>query len=176
MTKKQYENTSIRGSDVEGDCLLPVVIFNFSKAYCDEAAEFLKGQDLLTGKEKGEVIMCVLYSVFCILYFMFFGNVCKHKYLWWGLNSMSVCTYVHVAYTPLFMSVLIYVCVLPYFPSCISLYFAASHTALPYTKSYQPHYTISYHIIPYHITHLVLQHSLSGEAADEQGDSPTKSS
>ena len=70
MTKKQYENTSIRGSDVEGDCLLPVVIFNFSKAYCDEAAEFLKGQDLLTGKEKGEVdfsVFRLLYFVFCML-------------------------------------------------------------------------------------------------------------
>jgi hypothetical protein len=65
MTKKQYENTSIRGGETEGDCLLPVVVFSFSKAKCEEIADFLMGQDLLTGKEKGEVSsVCVGVCVF----------------------------------------------------------------------------------------------------------------
>ena len=55
MTKKQYENTSVKGSEIEGDCLLPVVVFTFSKKKCEEAAMFFNGQDLLTGKEKREV-------------------------------------------------------------------------------------------------------------------------
>jgi hypothetical protein len=62
MTKKQYENTSIRGGESDGDCLLPVVVFSFSKSKCEEIADFLMGQDLLTGKEKGEVrYLCGVY-------------------------------------------------------------------------------------------------------------------
>ena len=57
MTKRQYENSSIKGGGVEGDSLLPVVVFNFSKKKCDEAADFLSSQDFITGAEKAEVIL-----------------------------------------------------------------------------------------------------------------------
>ena len=40
---------------MEGDCLLPVVVFTFSKKKCEEAADFLNSQDLLSEKEKREV-------------------------------------------------------------------------------------------------------------------------
>jgi hypothetical protein len=63
MTKKEYERTQVRGQDLEGQqgegegsgSLLPVVVFCFSKKKCEEIADFLKGQDLLTAREKGEV-------------------------------------------------------------------------------------------------------------------------
>jgi hypothetical protein len=74
MTKKQYENTSIRGGESEGDCLLPVVVFSFSKSKCEEIADFLMGQDLLTGKEKGEVrCLCGVYM--CGWVFVWVGVV-----------------------------------------------------------------------------------------------------
>ena len=56
VTKREYENTSIKGGGVTGDSLLPVVVFNFSKKKCDEAADFLSSQDFITGAEKAEVI------------------------------------------------------------------------------------------------------------------------
>lgn len=56
MTKRQYENSSIKGGGVEGDTLLPVVVFNFSKKKCDEAADYLSSQDFITGAEKAEVV------------------------------------------------------------------------------------------------------------------------
>ena len=55
MTKKEYERTHVRAQEEEGDSLLPAVIFSFSKKKCEEIADFLKGQDLLNAKEKGEV-------------------------------------------------------------------------------------------------------------------------
>ena len=59
LSKKEYEQMHFRGSDdeVEGaeQGLLPVVVFSFSKKKCEEIAEHLSGQDLLTGKEKGQV-------------------------------------------------------------------------------------------------------------------------
>lgn len=59
MTKKEYLATAIRGSDDEeendGGGLLPVVVFCFSKKRCEEIADFLKGQDMLTQREKGKV-------------------------------------------------------------------------------------------------------------------------
>jgi hypothetical protein len=39
----------------DGDSLLPVVIFCFSKKKCEEIADLWSGQDLLTAREKGEV-------------------------------------------------------------------------------------------------------------------------
>ena len=55
MTKKQYENTSVRGGETEGECLLPVVVFCFSMKGCNQIAENLSGQDLLNMKEKRAV-------------------------------------------------------------------------------------------------------------------------
>jgi len=59
MTKREYERTHIRGSENEEEGaesgLLPVVVFSFSKKKCEEIAEFLMGQDLLTATEKAEV-------------------------------------------------------------------------------------------------------------------------
>ena len=54
-------------------------MFSFSKAKCEEIADFLMGQDLLTGKEKGEVrsvsvcvgvcvCSCVCVCVFVLLF------------------------------------------------------------------------------------------------------------
>jgi antiviral helicase SKI2 len=61
MTKKEYEQTHIRSSEdeIEGsECgLLPVVIFSFSKKKCEEIADFLSGQDLLTSNEKSEAVV-----------------------------------------------------------------------------------------------------------------------
>jgi superfamily II RNA helicase len=76
MTKKQYENTSMRGGEEEGDSLLPVVIFSFSKKKCEEIADFLKSQDLLSAKEKGEVIFIIYIYIY--IYLGLFMN--KHVY------------------------------------------------------------------------------------------------
>jgi superfamily II RNA helicase len=64
MTKTEYEQQEIRGSEDEPDKnlsgVLPVVIFSFSKKKCEEIANFLKGQDLLVATEKSKVM--VLFS------------------------------------------------------------------------------------------------------------------
>ena len=60
MTKKEYERTEYlaeenhRASSVTmgAGCLLPVVVFCFSKKKCEEIADYFKGQDLLTANEK----------------------------------------------------------------------------------------------------------------------------
>lgn len=60
MTKKEYERTEFNGTDGEdggsittgAGCLLPVVVFCFSKKKCEEIVDFYKGQDLLTAHEK----------------------------------------------------------------------------------------------------------------------------
>ncbi len=65
MSKKEYESQQFRGDEDEGENdtndgsvgLLPVVVFSFSKKKCEEIADFLKGQDLLTNREKGKVKM-----------------------------------------------------------------------------------------------------------------------
>ena len=48
MTKREYEQTHIRGSEEEEENaevgLLPVVVFSFSKKKCDEIADYLGGQ------------------------------------------------------------------------------------------------------------------------------------
>jgi superfamily II RNA helicase len=60
MTKKEYEATEVRGDVDEAEAnedgtvgLLPVVVFSFSEKTCEEIADFLKGQDLLSNREKG---------------------------------------------------------------------------------------------------------------------------
>lgn len=60
MTKKEYLATHIRGDEnelenEEQSGLLPVVVFSFSKKKCEEIADYLSGQDLLTAREKGQV-------------------------------------------------------------------------------------------------------------------------
>lgn len=59
MTKKEYQQQQIRGSDDEEEgssCgLLPVVVFSFSQKKCEEIADFLGGQDLINAIEKSEV-------------------------------------------------------------------------------------------------------------------------
>jgi antiviral helicase SKI2 len=61
MTKKEYEATEYRSTEeenekIEGEVgLLPVVVFSFSKKRCEELADFFKGQDFLTQKEKSTV-------------------------------------------------------------------------------------------------------------------------
>jgi hypothetical protein len=68
MTKKEYENSAgafrSNEDELESDALqphqidyglLPAVIFCFSKKKCEEIADNLKGQDLLTSREKGSV-------------------------------------------------------------------------------------------------------------------------
>jgi antiviral helicase SKI2 len=61
MTKKEYEATEYRSNEeenekIEGEVgLLPVVVFSFSKKRCEELADFFKGQDFLTQKEKSTV-------------------------------------------------------------------------------------------------------------------------
>jgi superfamily II RNA helicase len=70
MTKREYELSAgdYRGSEGELEAsldhsarasldfgLLPAVIFCFSKKKCEEIADHLKGQDLLTAKEKATV-------------------------------------------------------------------------------------------------------------------------
>ena len=62
MTKKEYEATEFRAAEDEADgaegCevgLLPVVVFSFSKKRCEELADFFKGQDFLSQKEKAAV-------------------------------------------------------------------------------------------------------------------------
>jgi superfamily II RNA helicase len=62
ISRKDYEKEcrDVRGSEEEDELqhdwgLLPAVIFSFSKKKCEEIADHLKGQDLLTAREKGEV-------------------------------------------------------------------------------------------------------------------------
>jgi hypothetical protein len=68
MTKKEYLATEYRGTDSDGErgsasaagtnnigCLLPVIVFCFSKKKCEEIIDFYKGQDLLNATEKGAV-------------------------------------------------------------------------------------------------------------------------
>ena len=59
MSKREYEATEFRGDEAEAEHsssgLLPVVIFSFSKKKCEEIADYMKGQDLLTNREKGKV-------------------------------------------------------------------------------------------------------------------------
>jgi len=58
MSKKEYESVHVRGDEEEEECtegLLPVIIFSFSKKKCDEIADYLKGQNLLSAREKGIV-------------------------------------------------------------------------------------------------------------------------
>eukprot|EP01040_Poterioochromonas_malhamensis_P007703 gene7704-8318_t len=60
MSKKEYESTEFRGDENEAAAtgeigLLPVVVFSFSKKRCEELADFFKGQDFLTQKEKSRV-------------------------------------------------------------------------------------------------------------------------
>lgn len=60
MTKKEYDRIEFNASDGESGgslttgagCLLPVVVFCFSKKKCEEIVDFFKGQDLLVAHEK----------------------------------------------------------------------------------------------------------------------------
>ena len=60
MTKKEYEKIEFNSGDGDSTgsvstgpgCLLPVVVFCFSKKKCEEIVDFFKGQDLLTAHEK----------------------------------------------------------------------------------------------------------------------------
>lgn len=60
MTKREYERIEYNAAEGEGSasltagagCLLPVVVFCFSKKKCEEIVDFFKGQDLLTAHEK----------------------------------------------------------------------------------------------------------------------------
>ena len=55
MSKKEYGRTVVRADAADGEALLPVVVFCFSKKKCEEIADFFGGQDLLDAREKGEV-------------------------------------------------------------------------------------------------------------------------
>lgn len=60
VSKKEYERTQVRAEEEEGlgadeGGLLPVVVFCFSKKKCEEIADHLCGQDLLSAKEKNHV-------------------------------------------------------------------------------------------------------------------------
>ncbi|RYH20621.1 hypothetical protein EON65_22965 [archaeon] len=61
IKKAEYEKIEVRGSENEPEVsgsqigLLPVVIFSFSKKKCEELADYFKGQDMLTNREKGRV-------------------------------------------------------------------------------------------------------------------------
>ena len=69
-TKAEYEKSAgdYRGDEADGDVnnsgfdwgLLPTVVFSFSKKKCEEIADNLKSQDLLTAREKGEVKFTML--------------------------------------------------------------------------------------------------------------------
>ena len=68
MTKQEYEKSAsdYRGDDSQSEVhgidwgLLPTVVFSFSKKKCEEIADNLKSQDLLTAREKGEVKFTVM--------------------------------------------------------------------------------------------------------------------
>ena len=83
MTKREYENTSIKNSGVTGDSLLPVVVFNLSKKKCDEAADFLSSQDFITGAEKAEVHHLICYLIVVFLTFSF-------PFSWFYLHSLLI--------------------------------------------------------------------------------------
>jgi superfamily II RNA helicase len=64
LSKKEYMTMEHRADDSEesvsvvgnrAGCLLPVVVFCFSKKKCEEIVDFYKGQDLLTAVEKNSV-------------------------------------------------------------------------------------------------------------------------
>ena len=59
MSKAEYEGAHTRADEDEieigSDGLLPVVIFSFSKKKCEEVADYFRGQDLLSAREKGDV-------------------------------------------------------------------------------------------------------------------------
>lgn len=60
VSKKEYERLHVRAEEEEGlepdeGALLPVVVFCFSKKKCEEIADHLGGQDLLTAREKNHV-------------------------------------------------------------------------------------------------------------------------
>lgn len=82
MTKREYENSSIKGGGVTGDSLLPVVVFNFSKKKCDEAADFLSSQDFITGAEKAEVINIMFIN-------LYWTACCLERYIGLGLGIAS---------------------------------------------------------------------------------------
>jgi hypothetical protein len=70
ITKKEYNkqlqaNDNDNESNINSIGLLPVVIFCFSKKKCEEIADFMKSQDLLTQSEKGQVRM--LFTQVCLL-------------------------------------------------------------------------------------------------------------
>ena len=44
MSKKEYERTTTRADAADGEALLPVVVFSFSKTKCEEIADFFGGQ------------------------------------------------------------------------------------------------------------------------------------
>ena len=67
VSKKEYERLHVRAEEEEGlepdeGALLPVVVFCFSKKKCEEIADHLGGQDLLTAREKNHVrrAICVV--------------------------------------------------------------------------------------------------------------------
>ena len=60
VSKKEYERGDLRVSDDQTEdldelCLLPVVIFCFSKRKCEEIADHFATQDLLSAKERGAI-------------------------------------------------------------------------------------------------------------------------
>eukprot|EP01039_Chlorochromonas_danica_P001444 gene1444-1569_t len=56
----EASSTTVTGSPVGGEIgLLPVVVFSFSKKKCEELADYLKGQDLITNRERGRVLQVV---------------------------------------------------------------------------------------------------------------------